>query len=78
MRVERNGQKAIIIGAKGAMLKKIGTQARKEMESLLDRRLYLDLHVRVQPGWREKPAFLDTLDWRTMAGKAEADDESDS
>ena len=68
VRVERDGQKGILIGARGAMLKKIGTLARQEMEALLGRRIYLDLHVRVQPGWREKAAFLDALDWRTMAG----------
>jgi GTPase len=67
IRVERPGQKAIVIGAKGALLKKIGTQARLEMERLFGVRIYLDLHVRVQPGWREKAAFLNALDWRTMA-----------
>jgi GTP-binding protein Era len=74
VRVERDGQKGIIIGARGSMLKKIGTLAREEMEALLGRRIFLDLHVRVQPGWREKPAFLDTLDWRTMTGKADETD----
>lgn len=78
VRVERDGQKGIIIGAKGAMLKRIGTEAREEMESLLDRRIYLDLRVRVEPGWREKAVFLDTIDWRTMAPRAEIDDESDT
>jgi len=67
IRVERDGQKGILIGARGAMLKKIGTLAREEMEALFGRRIYLDLHVRVQPGWREKSAFLDVLDWRKMA-----------
>lgn len=71
IRVERPGQKAIVIGSKGAMLKKIGTAARQEMERLFGVRIYLEIHVRVQPGWREKPAFLDTLDWRTMAGEDE-------
>jgi len=71
IRVERDGQKAIVIGSKGAMLKRIGTLARQEMERLFGIRIYLDLHVRVQPGWREKPAFLNTLDWRTMAGEDE-------
>ena len=52
IRVERPGQKAIVIGAKGAMLKKIGTLARQEMERLFGVKIYLDLHVRVQPGWR--------------------------
>jgi GTP-binding protein Era len=66
--VERSGQKGIIIGAGGAMLKNIGTQARQEMERLFGRHVYLDLHIKVQPRWREKPGFLAALDWRTMAG----------
>lgn len=69
--VEKPGQKGIIIGAKGAMLKRIGTLARQEMEALFDRKIFLDLHVKVQPDWRERAAFLDALDWRTMAGKDE-------
>jgi GTP-binding protein Era len=69
IRVERDGQKAIVIGTGGAMLKKIGTLARQEMERLLGVRIYLDLHVRVEPGWRGKAAFLKTLDWRTMTGE---------
>ena len=73
IRVERDGQKAILIGAGGGTLKNIGSQARLEMEQLFGMKIYLDLHVRVQPGWREKRAFLDAMDWRTMAG-----DEDDS
>jgi GTPase len=69
--VERSGQKGILIGAAGAMLKNIGTQARQEMERLFGRHVYLDLHIKVQPRWREKPAFLAALDWRTMAGTDE-------
>ncbi len=69
--VERDGQKAIVIGAKGAMLKKVGTLAREEMESLFGIKIYLDLHVKVESAWREKSAFLNALDWRTMAGKDE-------
>jgi GTPase len=69
--VERNGQKGIIIGAGGSMLKQIGTQARAEMERMFGRHIFLDLHVKVQPNWREKPAFLAALDWRTMAGTDE-------
>ena len=65
--LEREGQKAIVIGTGGAMLKQIGTQARHEMERLFGLKIYLDLHVRVQPGWRENRAFLNALDWRTMA-----------
>jgi GTP-binding protein Era len=69
IRVEREGQKRIIIGAGGAMLKKVGTLARQEMERLFAMKIFLDLHVRVEPGWRERAAFLNALDWRTMAGE---------
>jgi GTPase len=69
--VEREGQKAIIIGSKGSMLKQVGTLAREEMESLFGIRIYLDLHVKVESRWRENNAFLSTLDWRTMAGRDE-------
>jgi GTP-binding protein Era len=61
---ERDGQKAILIGKGGAKLKAIGTGARKEIESLLGTRVYLELHVIVEPGWRESRGFIDTLDWR--------------
>lgn len=66
--VERAGQKAIVIGSKGAMLKKIGTAARLEMESVFDRRIFLELFVKVRPNWRESTEFLNELDWRSMAG----------
>lgn len=72
--VERDGQKAIIIGSKGSMLKRIGQQAREEMESLFGIRIYLDLHVKVEADWREKRAYLDTVDWRTMTGKETYED----
>src|SRR5208283_2791651 len=72
IRVEREGQKGIVIGTKGAMLKRIGTLARHEMEKLFGVKIYLDLHVRVQKGWRDKAAFLNALDWRTMAGDDDA------
>lgn len=66
--VERPGQKGIIIGAQGAMLKKIGTEARKEIESLLAKRVFLELFVKVQPAWRESAQFLDAIDWRSLRG----------
>ena len=50
--VERSGQKGIVIGAKGEMLKRIGTLARADLEMLLGRQVFLDLHVKVHPGWR--------------------------
>ena len=51
------------------MLVKIGTQARIEMEKIFGVKVYLDLHVKVQPGWRDEATYLNTLDWRTMAVK---------
>jgi GTP-binding protein Era len=65
--VEREGQKGIIIGSKASMLKQIGIRAREDMEKLFGMKIFLQLHVKVQPHWREKPMFLNTLDWRTMA-----------
>jgi GTP-binding protein Era len=64
--VEREGQKAIIIGAKAAMLKRIGTYARQGIETLLGRKVFLELNVKVRTNWRENPEFLNELDWRTM------------
>jgi len=66
--VEREGQKAIIIGAGGSMLKRIGTLARQEMELLLGRKIFLELFVKVRPKWRENPTFLNAIDWRSMVG----------
>jgi GTPase len=70
--VEKEGQKGIIIGDGGGMLKRVGTLAREEMEGLFDRKIFLQMHVKVRPGWRENPAFLNSLDWRTMAGSDES------
>ncbi len=61
---ERDGQKAILIGKGGSKLKTIGAGARQQIEQLLGTRVYLELHVIVEPGWRERRGFLDTLDWR--------------
>ncbi len=66
--VEREGQKRIVIGSKGAVLKKVGTEARREMEALLGKKIFLEMHVKVRPNWRENPRFLDAVDWRSMAG----------
>jgi GTP-binding protein Era len=51
--VERDSQKAIVIGKRGAMLKAIGTDARKALERLLGTHVYLDLRVKVEPRWTE-------------------------
>lgn len=61
---EREGQKAILIGKQGEMLKRIGTSARKEIESLLGTRVFLELFVKVQEQWRSSRAFIEDLDWR--------------
>jgi GTP-binding protein Era len=61
---ERTGQKAILIGKQGSMLKEIGSTARKEIESLLGTRVFLELFVKVQEDWRDKPGFIEDLDWR--------------
>lgn len=69
--VERAGQKRILIGTRGAMLKRIGTMAREEMEKMLGVHIFLSLFVKVTPNWREKPDFLNVIDWRTLQGGRE-------
>ncbi|MEV7226823.1 MULTISPECIES: GTPase Era [Polymorphospora] len=59
--VERPSQKAIVIGARASRLKDVGTRARAEIEALLDRRVYLDLHVRVAKDWQRDPKQLRRL-----------------
>jgi GTPase len=60
--VERQGQKKILVGRQGQMIKAIGTAARQDLEEFLGRRLYLDLQVREEPDWREDRAILARLD----------------
>lgn len=75
--VERPGQKGIVIGAKGAMLKKIGAAARQEIETLLSRKVFLELFVKVRSDWRDSPEFLTAIDWRSMRGtELESDPET--
>jgi len=59
--VERPSQKAIVIGARASRLKEIGTRSRREIEALLGRRVYLDLHVRVAKEWQRDPKQLRKL-----------------
>ena len=70
---EREGQKAILIGKSGSKLKEIGTGARRQIESLLGTRVYLELHVVVEPGWRESRSFVQSLDWRNQLENLAAD-----
>jgi len=65
---EREGQKGILIGKRGARLKEIGTAARLELERLLTKKVFLELHVKVKPGWKESEAFVEDLDWRKESG----------
>jgi GTP-binding protein Era len=66
--VERPGQKAILIGRGGQVLRKIGSEARLEIEKLVGTKVFLSLFVKVKPKWREDPSFLNTVDWRSMIG----------
>jgi GTP-binding protein Era len=60
--VERPGQKKIVVGRQGQMIKAIGTAARLDLEQYLERRVYLDMNVRLEPDWRENQAVLASLD----------------
>lgn len=59
--VEKPGQKRIIIGQGGSMIKKIGIQSRKEIEALLGEKVNLQLWVKVRHNWRQDPAFLKSI-----------------
>jgi len=78
MNVERDSQKKILIGHKGETIKKIGTEARKELEAILGTKIYLGLYVKVAPDWRESPQKVRELDWRYQLERLapQNDDES--
>jgi GTPase len=61
---EREGQKGILVGKRGQMLRKIGTASRLQIEKMIGTRVFLELFVKVRPGWRESREFVDGLDWR--------------
>ena len=61
---ERDSQKGILVGKGGQMLKKIGTSARIQIERMLGTKVFLELYVKAEPGWRDSRQFVDELDWR--------------
>jgi GTP-binding protein Era len=66
--VERPGQKAILIGSGGSALKRIGTHARLDLEKLLGRKVFLQTFVKIEPNWRQDPAFIASTSWRGTQG----------
>ncbi len=69
---EREGQKAILIGKCGETLKKIGTAARLQIERLLNTKIFLELFVKVRPGWRDSRQFVEETDWRKQLERMSA------
>jgi GTP-binding protein Era len=67
--VERESQKAIIIGAKGAQIRRLGENARKKIEAFVGARVYLDLWVKVLPNWRRNPGSLSRFGYQLATGK---------
>jgi GTP-binding protein Era len=61
---EREGQKAILLGKGGQMLKKIGTAARLDIEKMVGTKVFLELFVKIKAGWRDSRTFVEELDWR--------------
>jgi GTP-binding protein Era len=59
--VDRESQKPIVVGRAGSMIKKIGTEARAELQKYLESRVYLDLHVKVKSEWRDDERVLDEI-----------------
>ena len=62
--VDRDSQKGIVIGKRGALLKEIGTKARHDIEMLLGSKVFLELWVKVQKDWRNKPGQLKEFGFR--------------
>ncbi len=68
--VERPSQKGILIGQKGRMLKEIGKAARAEIQQLLEKKVYLDLWVKVVKNWRKKDFLLRRLGYAVKGNKS--------
>jgi GTP-binding protein Era len=73
---ERDGQKGILVGKGGQMLKKIGTAARLQIEKMLEKRVFLELFVKVRENWRESHEFVEELDWRRQVERLAIADKS--
>jgi len=68
--VERESQKAIIIGAKGAQIKRLGEMARKKIEAFAGSKVYLDLWIKVLPNWRKKAGSLSRFGYQLATGNS--------
>jgi GTP-binding protein Era len=68
--VERDSQKAIIIGSKGAQIRKLGESARKKIETFVGEQVYLDLWVKVLANWRKNPGSLSRFGYQLATGKS--------
>lgn len=62
--VEKDSQKAIVIGKNASMIKQIGTEARQDIEQMIERKVFLDLHVKVLKNWRTNEAFMRRVGYR--------------
>jgi GTP-binding protein Era len=67
--VERESQKAIIIGAKGAQIRRLGEAARRKIETFVGTQIYLDLWVKVLANWRKNPGSLSRFGYQLATGK---------
>jgi len=68
--VERESQKRIVIGQKGARIREIGRASREKIEALIDAPVYLDLWIKVLPNWRKKPETLSRFGYHLATGKS--------
>jgi GTP-binding protein Era len=68
--VERDTQKAIIIGSKGAQIRSLGEAARKKIENLVQEKVYLDLWVKVLANWRKNPGSLSRFGYQPATGNS--------
>ena len=75
--VERAGQKAILLGNKGAMMKRVATEARHSLERRFGRKVFLEIFVKVKPKWRDKASFMRSLDSYRFGDLGSGIDEAD-